>query len=120
MKAVERFEIMNSVNLGCCVNPLASAYLEFFKMAEKSNQFDVHDLKCILPTLTGYAINNPDDLSVVNCLDLCYVNIKSIWFIEDFERYLMMEENWLCQYKYALEVIAEQSAKERSRKIRKI
>lgn len=110
MTTLDRFEQMKKVDMGFSINPLVYAFVEFFKRAEKSNQFDVKELSCILPTLRGYAINNPDELSVIESLDLCYVNINSMWFVENFERFLMLKDNWLCRYQYALEELNKVTA----------
>lgn len=110
MTTLNRFEQMKKVDMGSNVNPLVYEFVEFFKKAEKDTQFDVKELYFILPTLRGYAINNPDELSMVECLDLCYVNIKSMWFVENFERFLMLKDGWLDRYQYALEELKKVSA----------
>ena len=110
MTTLDRFEQMKKVDMGTSINPMVYEFVEFFKKAEKYTQFDIKEFYFILPILRGYAINNPDELSVVECLDLCYVNINSMWFVEDFERFLMLKDNWLCRYQYALEELKKVSA----------
>lgn len=96
---------MASVDLGTDVNYQASQLATFFSRASEKNQFDTSDCRDILPIVRGFAINNPDTFSVVECLDLCHVSVlDELNALEMFESWLMWEQGWRERYIYAKEI----------------
>ena len=92
---------MASKDLGYDRNIEAIGFAELFKSVFEDGLTQVKGTKYINPIIRGFAINNSDiDISVVECLDLNYINItKESAMCLDW--YLMNRLDWFCRYQYA-------------------
>jgi hypothetical protein len=99
---VKRWSMMASKNLGTDRNVEAIGFAELFKNVFEDGFTQVKGTKYINPIIRGFAFNNPYlDISVVECLDLNYVNITKESAME-LDWYLMNRLDWFDRYQYAL------------------
>lgn len=98
---VKRWNMMASKDLGYDRNIEAIGFAELFKSVFEDGLTQVKGTKYINPIIRGFAINNSDiDISVVECLDLNYINItKESAMCLDW--YLMNRLDWFYRYQYA-------------------
>ena len=93
---------MASKDLGTDRNVEAIGFAELFKSVFEDGFTQVKGTKYINPIIRGFAFNNPYmDISVVECLDLNYVNITKKSAME-LDWYLMNRLDWFDRYQYAL------------------
>lgn len=93
---------MASKDLGTDRNVEAIGFAELFKSVFEDGFTQVKGTKYINPIIRGFAFNNPYmDISVVECLDLNYVNITKESAME-LDWYLMNRLGWFERYQYAL------------------
>ena len=99
---VKRWNMMASKDLGFDRNPEARAFAEFFSSIFEHNNTQPKGTTYINPIIRGFAFNNQDlDISVVECLDLNYINITKKAAME-LDWYLMNHLDWFDRYQYAL------------------
>lgn len=99
---VKRWNMMASKDLGTDRNVEAIGFAELFKNVFEDGFTQVKGTKHINPIIRGFAFNNPYmDISVVECLDLNYVNITKESAME-LDWYLMNRLGWFDRYQYAL------------------
>ncbi len=99
---VKRWNIMASKDLGYDRNPEARGFAELFSSIFEHDNTQPKGTAYINPIIRGFAFNNHDmDISVVECLDLNYVNITKKSAME-LDWYLMNRLGWFERYQYAL------------------
>lgn len=100
-----RWNMLASKDLGTDVHFEASAFADLFRQVFEGErrQIDSRYMTCIKPIIRGFAINEglEDEVSVVECLDLDYINITKYGAME-LDCYLMNELKWDLRYEYAL------------------
>lgn len=98
---VKRWNMMASKDLGTDRNVEAIGFAELFKSVFEDGFTQVKGTKYINSIIRGFAFNNPhEEISVVECLDLNYVNITKESAIE-LDWYLMNRLDWFDRYQYA-------------------
>lgn len=99
---VKRWNMMASKDLGFDRNPEARGFAELFSSIFEHDNTQPKGTAYINPIIRGFAFNNHDmDISVVECLDLNYVNITKKSAME-LDWYLMNRLGWFERYQYAL------------------
>lgn len=99
---VKRWNMMASKDLGFDRNPEAMGFAELFSSIFEHDNTQPKGTAYINPIIRGFAFNNHDmDISVVECLDLNYVNITKKSAME-LDWYLMNRLGWFERYQYAL------------------
>lgn len=99
---VKRWNMMASKDLGYDRNPEARGFAELFSSIFEHNNTQPKGTAYINPIIRGFALNNHDmDISVVECLDLNYINITKKAAME-LDWYLMNRLDWFDRYQYAL------------------
>lgn len=99
---VKRWNMMASKDLGYDRNPEARGFAELFSSIFEHDNEQPKGTAYINPIIRGFAFNNHDmDISVVECLDLNYVNITKKSAME-LDWYLMNCLGWFERYQYAL------------------
>lgn len=99
---VKRWSMMASKDLGTDRNIEAADFAELFKRVFEDGLTQVNGSKYINPIVRGFAINNPmEEVNVVECLDLNYINITKESAME-LDSYLMDRLGWFDRYQYAL------------------
>lgn len=99
---VKRWNMMASKDLGTDRNVEAIGFAKLFKSVFEDGFTQVEGTKYINPIIRGFAFNNPyKEISVVECLDLNYVNITKKSAME-LDWYLMNRLGWFERYQYAL------------------
>ena len=99
---VKRWNMMASKDLGYDRNPEAKGFAELFSSIFEHDNTQPKGTAYINPIIRGFAFNNHDmDISVVECLDLNYVNITKKSAME-LDWYLMNHLGWFERYQYAL------------------
>lgn len=99
---VKRWNMMASKDLGYDRNPEARGFAELFSSIFEHENTQPKGTAYINPIIRGFAFNNHDmDISIVECLDLNYVNITKKSAME-LDWYLMNRLGWFERYQYAL------------------
>lgn len=99
---VKRWTMMKNKDLGYERNLESIGFAELFKSVFEDGLQQVKGTKYINPIIRGFALNNPyEEISVVECLDLNYINITKESAME-LDGYLMDCLNWFDRYQYAL------------------
>lgn len=99
---VKRWSMMASKDLGYDRNVEAIGFAELFKSVFEDGFTQVKGTKYINPIIRGFAFNNPyEEIRVVECLDLNYINITKESAME-LDWYLMNRLDWFDRYQYAL------------------
>lgn len=99
---IDRWNMMASKDLGSDINPLASEFAKLFERVFANNETQIEgNFKYINPIIRGFSVNNPyDDIGVVECLDLNYININKESAMA-LDWYLMNYQEWFGRYQYA-------------------
>lgn len=104
---IKRWNMMASKDLGIDRNVEASSFANLFSQVfeERKEQIDSTNMKYIKPIIRGFVINEgfEDEVSVVECLDLDYINITKKG-AEELDWYLMNRLGWFERYQYALSI----------------
>lgn len=99
---VKRWNMMASKDLGSDRNPEARGFAELFSSIFEHDNTQPKGTDYINPIIRGFAFNNRDcEISVVECLDLNYINISKKSAME-LDWYLMNQLDWFDRYQYAL------------------
>lgn len=99
---VKRWAMIASKDLGYDRNVEAIEFAELFKSVFEDGLTQVKGAKYINPIIRGFSFNNPyEEISVVECLDLNYINITKKSAME-LDWYLMNRLDWFDRYQYAL------------------
>ena len=93
---------MASKDLGVDRNVEARGFSELFFNVFEKGYTQVKGTKYINPIIRGFAFSNRNlEISVVECIDLNYINIDKKAAME-LDYYLMNNLDWFDRYQYAL------------------
>lgn len=103
---LRRWSLMASKDLGTDINPITYGMADLAKavLEEGFNQVNLKGYSHkFIALLRGFSINFGDyeEIDVVTCLDLSYVNISK-YALDELDFWLMMDKHYADQYRYAL------------------
>lgn len=101
---IKRWNMMEDKDLGTDRNLEAHGFASLFRQVFEDGKNQPSGDYYINSIVRGFAINEmlEDECSVVECLDLNYINITK-YAAEQLDAYLMDFLGWFERYRYALE-----------------